>query len=66
MQNIIVEVKPQIELMNSILYTSNHSNLVKSSMGFNPMTDTESDYTKKLKNILVSIEKVKHMVWLKK
>lgn len=46
MGNIIVEVNPQIELMNSILYTSNHSNLVQNSMGFNPMTSIETPYTR--------------------
>lgn len=49
MGSIIVEVSPQIELMNSILYTSNHSHLIKNSMGFNPMTDIETDYTKTIK-----------------
>lgn len=49
MDNIIVEVNPQIELMNSILYTSNHSNLIKKSRGFNTMTDIETDYTKTIK-----------------
>ena len=29
MDSIIIEVNPKIELMNSILYTSNHSNLIK-------------------------------------
>lgn len=51
MGSIVVEVNPQIELMNSILYTSNHSKLIKNSMGFNsPITEIESDYTKAVKN----------------
>ena len=33
MANIMVYVNPQIELMNSILYTSNHSNLIQNAMG---------------------------------
>ena len=46
MANIMVYVNPQIELMNSILYTSNHSNLIQNAMGFNPMSDIETDYTR--------------------
>lgn len=49
MDSIIVEVNPRTELMNSILYTSNHSSLIKQSMGFNPMIDFETDYTKIVK-----------------
>ncbi|BCN29046.1 DUF4932 domain-containing protein [Anaeromicropila herbilytica] len=49
MSNIIVEVNPQIELMNSILYTSNHGDLIHNSMGFNPMTDIETNYTRTIK-----------------
>lgn len=35
--------------MNSILYTSNHGKLIKNSMGSNPMTEDETDYTKMIK-----------------
>jgi hypothetical protein len=49
MDSIIIEVNPKIELMNSILYTSNHSNLIKKSMGFNPMIDYETEYTEIVK-----------------
>jgi hypothetical protein len=45
MNHIIVEVNPQIELMNSILYTSDHGQIVKDLMGFNPVIDIETDYT---------------------
>jgi hypothetical protein len=44
--SITVEVNPKIELMNSILYTSNHSNLIKKSMGFNPMIDFQTNIQK--------------------
>jgi hypothetical protein len=47
--SITVEVNPKIELMNSILYTSNHSNLIKKSMGFNPMIDFQNEYTEIVK-----------------
>lgn len=49
MNGITVEINPQIELINSILYTSNHCNIIKNLMGFNPMTDIETDYTKAVK-----------------